>query len=236
MNAPIQSGYDKSITAFSPDGRLLQVEYAREAIKRGTTAIGIKAIDGIILLSTRQIPNKLIEVSSIEKISQIDDQIAAANVGMTADARILIEKARIEAQINIATYDEPIGIEILTKKVCDFIYAYTQSGGIRPFGTSLLIAGIDNSKSRLFETDPSGAMIEYKSIAIGKLRDEIIPILEKEYNENINIYNAIQLGIKILNNFIDITPNNIEIVVIEKIKKYYKLSNQDITKHLEDLK
>lgn len=236
MNPPIQSGYDKSITAFSPDGRLLQVEYAREAIKRGTTAIGIKAIDGIILLSTRQIPNKLIEINSIEKISQIDDQIAAANVGMTADARILIEKARIEAQINIATYDEPIGIEILTKKVCDFIYAYTQSGGIRPFGTSLLIAGIDNSKSRLFETDPSGAMIEYKSIAIGKLRDEIIPILEKEYNENINIYNAIQLGIKILNNFIDITPDNIEIVVIEKIKKYYKLSNQDITKHLEDLK
>ncbi len=233
QNLP-QSGYDKSIVAFSPDGRIIQVEYAREAIKRGTTAIGIKTIDGIIFLSTRQILNKLIETDSIEKILQINDTIIAATTGISADARILVETARIEAQINMANYDEPIGIETLTKKVCDFIYTYTQSGGIRPFGTSLLIGGIENNKPRLFVTDPSGSLFEYKAIGIGMYQEEIIKILEKEYAPNINNFDAIKLGIKILNEFIDVNQDNIEIVSIHIDEKYRKLSNYEIAAYLEN--
>ena len=229
-----QPGYDKSIVAFSPDGRLLQVEYAREAVKRGTTEIGIKCIDGIVLLSTRIIPTKLMETKSIEKIFQIDDNIGAVITGMTADGRILIERLRVEAQINMATYGEPIGIEILTKKISDFIYSYTQSGGIRPFGTSLLIAGMDNNIPRLFETDPSGTLFEYKAIGIGGMRQDVINVLEKEYKEDITMIESTKLGIKILSDLIDVTTSNIEIVCINE--KYHKLWKEEIEIYLEDLK
>ena len=116
----------------------------------------------------------MLEAESIEKIFQIDDHIGAATSGLVADARVIIDRARVEAQINRVTYDEPIGLEELSKKICDFKYAYTQSGGVRPFGTSLLIAGVDDSRARLFETDPSGALLEYKATAIGSRRNETI--------------------------------------------------------------
>ncbi len=214
-----QHNYDKSSTIFSPEGKIPQIEYAREAIKRGSTAIGIKTIDGIVLLSIRQIPTKLIKTNSIEKIYRIDNHIMAATVGMTADGRALIEKARIEAQINMATYDEPIGIETLTKKTCDYIYLYTQSGGFRPFGASLLIAGIENGKPRLFETDPSGAFFEYDAIGIGGLRQDVINMLEEKYTENLTNETAIELGKKILN---ELNITNIEITTLTLNGEYHK--------------
>jgi len=219
QNVPLQTGYDKSVVAFSPEGKIPQIEYAREAIKRGSTAIGIKTLDGIVILSTRQIPTKLIKAKSIEKIYQIDNHIIAATVGMTADGRALIEKARIEAQINRTIYDEPIGVETLTKKICDYIYLYTQSGGVRPFGTSLLIAGIENGKPRLFETDPSGAFFEYEAIGIGGLRQDIIDILEEKYNENLTIKSATKLGIEI---FKSLNIKNIEIATLTLNNEYHK--------------
>jgi proteasome alpha subunit len=177
MQTP-QTGYDSAITVFSPDGRLFQVEYAREAVKRGTTAIGVKATDGAVLLVDKRITTKLLETESVEKIFQIDEHIGAATSGLVADARILIDRARVEAQTNRVTYDEPIGLEDISKKICDFKYTYTQSGGVRPFGTSLLIAGVDDSKAHLFETDPSGALLEYKATAIGSGRSEAMEFRE----------------------------------------------------------
>ena len=164
------AGYDKGISIFSPDGRLFQVEYAREAVKRGTTSLGVKSTEGVVLVVDKRPTSKLVEPKSIEKIFKIDEHIGAATSGLVADARNLIEKARMEAQINRITYNEPIRVESLAKKICDLKQMYTQHGGVRPFGSALIIGGVNDTGVRLFETDPSGALIEYKATAIGSGR------------------------------------------------------------------
>lgn len=180
---PLQNaGYDRAITVFSPDGRLFQVEYAREAVKRGTTSIGIKCSEGIILAVDKRTTSSLVEASSIEKIFKIDEHIGAATSGLVADARALVERARVEAQINKITYSEPIRVDSLSKKLCDMLQLYTQNGGVRPFGSALIIGGVYDGKSKLFETDPSGALIEYKATAIGSGRAAAMEIFEEEYS------------------------------------------------------
>lgn len=137
---PLQNaGYDRAITVFSPDGRLFQVEYAREAVKRGTTSIGIKCSEGIVLAVDKRTTSNLVEATSIEKIFKIDEHIGAATSGLVADARALVERARVEAQINKITYSEPIRVDSLSKKLCDMLQMYTQNGGVRPFGSALII-------------------------------------------------------------------------------------------------
>ena len=148
---PLQNaGYDRAITVFSPDGRLFQVEYAREAVKRGTTSIGVKCPDGIVLAVDKRTTSTLVESSSIEKLFKIDEHIGAATSGLVADARALVERARVEAQINKITYSEPIRVDSLAKKLCDMLQLYTQNGGVRPFGSALIIGGIYNDKCKLF--------------------------------------------------------------------------------------
>ncbi len=198
MQMAPQMGYDRAITVFSPDGRLFQVEYAREAVKRGTTAAGIKATDGVVLLVDKRITSSLIEAESIEKIFQIDKHIGIATSGLVADARALVDRARVEAQINMVTYDEPIGVEVLSKKICDHKQTYTQYGGVRPYGTALLIAGVDDSTPRLFETDPSGALLEYKATAIGAGRNTFMETFEEQYRDDMKVDDAIVLGLEAL--------------------------------------
>src|SRR5665648_751899 len=165
MQMAPQMGYDRAITVFSPDGRLFQVEYAREAVKRGTTAIGLRQTEGVVLLVDKRVTTRLLEPASIEKIFQIDEHIGAATSGLVADARALVDRARVEAQVNHVSYGEAIGVEVLAKKICDHKQTYTQYGGVRPYGTALLIAGVDDSGTpRIFETDPSGALLEYLSL------------------------------------------------------------------------
>ncbi len=236
MQSP-QTGYDSAITVFSPDGRLFQVEYAREAVKRGTTALGIKAKDGAVLLVDKRAATRLVEMESIEKIFQIDDHIGVAASGLVADARALVDLARLHAQINKATYDEPIGIETLSKELCDFMQSYTQSGGVRPFGTSLIIAGIEGDNTRLFETDPSGALLEYKATGIGYRRAEIMDFLEKNYSEDIYLDKAIVLGLEALKTITEdvLDPLNIEIGVIElSTRKFRKLAASEVKKYVPE--
>lgn len=190
--------YDRAITVFSPDGRLFQVEYAREAVKRGTTAVGVRGKSGVVLLVDKRVSSKLVVPASIEKIFAIDTHVGCATSGLVADARALVDRARVEAQINRVTYDEAIPIEVLVRKVCDFKQSYTQFGGGRPFGTALLLAGVDGSGPRLFETDPSGALIEYRASAVGAGRTPAVELLEKEYKENLSEEQAIQLGLRAL--------------------------------------
>jgi len=193
-----QMAYDRAITVFSPDGRLFQVEYAREAVKRGTTAVGVVYKTGVILLADKRIKSPLIEESSIEKIFVIDEQIGAATSGLIGDARILIDHARVQAQSEKLTYGQNVTVEALVKKVCDLLQQYTQYGGVRPFGASLLIGGIDDTGPHLFETDPSGLSTGYKADAIGAGRDQAIDILEKEYKEGMNLQEAASLALKAL--------------------------------------
>ena len=133
-----QQAYDRGITIFSPDGRLYQVEYAREAVKRGTASIGVRTADGVVLAVDKRIRSPLMERSSVEKIHKADDHIGIASAGHVADARQLIDFARREAQVNELRYGEPIGVETLTKAVTDHIQQYTQVGGARPFGVATI--------------------------------------------------------------------------------------------------
>ncbi len=231
-----QNGYDSAITVFSPDGRLFQVEYAREAVKRGTTAVGVKAVDGVVLLVDKRVTSKLLEAESIEKIFQIDEHVGAATSGLVADARVLIDYARVEAQSNRTTYDEPIGLEELSKKICGFKYAYTQSGGVRPFGSALLIAGVDDNIARLFETDPSGALLEYKATAIGSRRNETLEFFEKKYTDDIKLDDAIVIGLEAILSAAQGIFNaaTIEIGVIElSTRKFRKLTYQEVEKYVQ---
>ena len=236
---PLQNaGYDRAITVFSPDGRLFQVEYAREAVKRGTTSLGIKSKDGIVLVVDKRSTSRLVEPKSIEKIFQIDNHIGAASSGLVADARVLIDRARVESQINKITYNEPIRVESLVKKICDMKQMYTQNGGVRPFGSALIIGGINKGQCRLFETDPSGALIEYKATAIGAGRNEAMDVFEEKYQEDMSLDEAIDLALDAVYEATEgkVTDKTVEIAVIDKnTEQYRKLSDDEVSKYVDEL-
>ncbi|ENN95738.1 proteasome subunit alpha [Methanocaldococcus villosus KIN24-T80] len=232
------TAYDRAITVFSPEGRLYQVEYAREAVRRGTTAIGITFKGGVILAVDRKITSKLVKIKSIEKIFRIDDHVIAATSGLVADARVLIDRARLEAQIYRLTYGEEIPIELLAKKICDIKQAYTQHGGVRPFGVSLLIAGIDkDNEPRLFETDPSGALIEYKATAIGSGRQIVMELLEKEYRDDIELDEALNLAIKGLTKANEeIKAENVDVCILTSTSGFERIEVDKIREIIESVK
>jgi proteasome alpha subunit len=230
--------YDRAITVFSPDGRLFQVEYAREAVKRGSTAIGIVYKDGVLLAIAKDITSKLLKSESIEKIFQVDEHIGTATSGLVADARRLVDYARDVSQEERFVYNAAIDVELLTRKICDIKQAYTQSGGVRPFGVALLITGVDDTGKRLFETDPSGAMVEWSATAIGAKKTEAEKILDKEYDENMGFDDAVKLAMRIMSQIGEktLTKDTVDISYIdEKNKKYTRLSKEELDKYVKEL-
>jgi proteasome alpha subunit len=239
MQPQYQMGYDRAITVFSPDGRLYQVEYAREAVKRGTTAVGIKAQDGIVLIVDKRVSSKLLEASSIEKIFKIDEHIGVASSGLVGDARALVDRARIECQINRVSYDERIEVEALAKKLCDHMQTLTQYGGIRPYGTALLIAGVSDGECRLFETDPSGTLLEYKATGIGIGRPAAMKIFEEEYTASLSFKDAILLGLKALHSATEgkFDVDTVEIGIVERSDAVFKkMTKEEVASYVEQFK
>jgi proteasome alpha subunit len=179
-------GYDMAITQFSPEGRLFQVEYAIEAVRRGTTAIVCRNNNSVVFTVEKK-SSELQEVIGSEKIFKVDDHIGVAIAGLTADARVLVDRARVQAQVNILNYDEKISVKDSTLNICEYLQLFTQNAGVRPFGVSFLIAGVDtNGKASLYLTDPSGAMWGYKAFAIGSGATEARAFLEENYKEDIS--------------------------------------------------
>ncbi len=234
---PGQMAYDRGSTVFSPDGRLFQVEYAREAVKKGSTTIGLKYKDGVALIVDRRSSSKLLEPRSTEKIHEIDDFIGCATSGLVADARILVDEARKNAQIHRVNYGENIGVEMLVKKVCDYKQNFTQYGGVRPFGTALLVAGTDDLGAHLFETDPSGALVAYKATGIGSGRPTVMEMFEKEYKDDMTFDEAASLGLRALAAAIEDTPKaeSVEIGVAEVGKKFRRLSEEEVSALIEKM-
>ena len=230
--------YDRAITVFSPDGRLFQVEYAREAVKRGTTTVGVKFKDGVVLIVDKRLSSKLIEPKSIEKIFKIDSHIGCATSGLVADARALVDRARIECQVNAFNYSEDLAVETLVKKICDFKQSYTQYGGVRPFGTAMLMAGIDASGPHLYETDPSGAMMAYKAGGIGAGRNEVMEVFEKDFKDNMTQTQAVNLGLKALSaaNQNNLKSDVVEIAVINPEKEFHTLNSEEVGKAVKKVK
>jgi proteasome alpha subunit len=232
-----QQAYDRGITIFSPDGRLYQVEYAREAVKRGTASIGVRTSDGVVIVVDKRIRSPLMERDSVEKIHKADDHIGIASAGHVADARQLIDFARQRAQVNQLRYGEPIAVETLTKEVTDYIQQYTQVGGARPFGVALIIAGIADGEPRLYETDPSGTPYEWKALAIGADRADTREYLEDNYEEGLDLDAGVRLALEALASVNDdaLTPEGIGVATIGvDTEQFHELSEDERHEYLEE--
>ncbi len=230
-----QQAYDRGITIFSPDGRLYQVEYAREAVKRGTASIGIRTADGVVLAVDKRIRSPLMERTSVEKIHKADNHIGIASAGHVADARQLIDFARRQAQVNQLRYDEPIGVETLTKAVTDHIQQYTQVGGARPFGVALIIGGIEDGQPRLYETDPSGTPYEWQALAVGADRGEIEDYLEEHYDPEMDLASGVSLALKALASVNDgsLSPEGIGLATIDvDDEQFHELTDEETESYL----
>ncbi len=225
--------YDRAITVFSPDGRLFQVEYAKEAVRRGATAMGVVCADGVILVAHKNIVSNLLVFESMKKIFKIDNHIAATASGLVADARRLVDMARLEAQRHRLMYNEPMSVESVSRHLCDAMQSYTQYGGVRPFGVSLLIAGVDD-EPKLYEAEPSGALTGFKADAIGSGKKEVDEFFEKEYKEGLSIEDGISLAMKALKKTTDakLKAENVDIAEIAKGKKLKVLSDEEVSKYL----
>ena len=186
---PAQQGYDRAITVFSPDGRLYQVEYAIETVRRGTIAVGVKCKDGIII-AVEEKPRKLQISNTAQKIFQIDDHVGVAAAGYIPDARSQVDNARFFSQSNKMVYDEPVEVETIAKHLADQCQQYTQYAGVRPYGVALILGGVVNDKPELFLTDPSGTYISYDAIAIGSGSDTVTDFLEKTYKDDLTLDEA----------------------------------------------
>ena len=233
---PGQMAYDRAITVFSPDGRLFQVEYAREAVKRGTTTVGLKFKDGVVLIVDKRIASRLMEPRSIEKIFKIDHHIGCATSGLVADARILVDQARVIAQVNKITYDENMGVEELVKRICDYKQNYTQYGGVRPFGTALLVAGVDELGEHLFETDPSGALVSYKAGSIGAGRNVVMEVFEELYAEGMDMVDAVELGLKALKKATEeekLNPKAVEIGIVRRGENFRRMDDNEAETYIQ---
>ncbi len=192
-------GYDRAITIFSPDGSLYQVDYAFEAVKRGWTTLGVKTKSGVVLLAEKRKATQLLDVDGIEKIFMLDDHVGCTFAGLASDGRILIDYARSQALQHRLIYDEPISIEYLTKVISDVKQAYTQHGGVRPFGVALIVGGIDKGKQpKLLMTEPSGQFMPYYAVAIGQGGYTATEYLEKNYKEDLDIQSTILLALRAL--------------------------------------
>ncbi|UCG95945.1 MAG: archaeal proteasome endopeptidase complex subunit alpha [archaeon] len=215
-------GYDRAIVTFSPEGRLFQVEYAREAVKRGSTSVAVIFKGGIVLIAARPVDKLSAENSVNEKIQQIDEHIGVVSSGLLGDARVVIDKARVKAQIHRITYDEKVDTPTLAKYVSDMKQMHTQYAGLRPMGISFMIAGVDEIPV-IFETDPGGSMFEWKAQAIGRGVETARKELEKGWRENMERDQAISLALRALRKAEkDVKKENIEIAIIDKegLKKY----------------
>ena len=229
--------YDRAITVFSPDGRLFQVEYAMELVNRGATILAISCSGGVVI-GAEETVDPLEESQYSWKIFKIDDHVGAAIVGLSSDARILIDQARVHAQSNKLTYDEPIDTEVVTKRICDIKQLYTQHAGVRPFGVSMIFAGVDKTGNRVFGTHPSGTYRGYKARTEGAGRETVFNILKEEYKEEMNLKDATKLVIKCLVKALEARqlPPRIKIAIISAdTKKMEILSDEKVEPVMKDL-
>ncbi|KAK9474204.1 nucleophile aminohydrolase [Dipodascopsis tothii] len=213
--------YDSRTTIFSPEGRLYQVEYALEAISHAGTSIGILASDGIVLAAERKVTNKLLEQdTSAEKIYTISKNMICAVAGLTSDASILVNWARVYAQDHLKTYNEEVPCEPLVRRLCDLKQGYTQHGGLRPFGVSFIYAGWDNLHDfQLYQSNPSGNYGGWKATSVGANNATAQTLLKQDYKEDCSLKEACELAIKVLSKTMDSTTLSSEKIEFATVGK-----------------
>jgi len=226
--------YDKVPTMFSPDGRLYQVEYASKIVEQGTTGVGVIYKDGVILAADKNIQGKLILPDSIEKIFKIDENIGVVSAGLVGDARRLVGIARRQAQENKMVFSEKIQVKVMAKEIAETKQAFTQYGGLRPFGVAFIIGGYDEKGPKIFQTEPSGALAEYKAVAVGRNKEKAMDLFEKEFKDGLTMDKAIALAYKALGKSVPekekISLGRVEFAVIDE--NGYRLLSEQETKQL----
>ena len=235
---PAQQGYDRAITVFSPDGRLYQVEYAIETVKRGTIALGIKTNDGIIFAADER-PRKLQIIEDPQKLFKIDQHIGIAAAGYIPDARNQVDDARFFSQSSKLVYDEPVSVETVAKHIADQCQHYTQYAGARPIGVALIIGGIDQNGSSLFLTDPSGTYVPYNAVAIGADSDKVTEFLTKNYKLEMTLEESKILAAASIMLISENIENNENITISEiksGTKQFNIINKNDILKIIETAK
>ncbi len=227
-------GYDRSITMFAPDGRLLQVEYAKKTVKQGSTAIGIACRDGVVFISDKRIASKLMVPEAIEKMFRVDDHVGVTAAGLIADARVLVERSQLKAQQHYVTYESKIDIISIVKEICDLKQLCTQSAGLRPFGVSLLVGGVEeDGQIKLFLTEPYGLYFQHKAAVIGEGEAEVEEFLQKRYKQGLSVEEGIKLGLQAMKEFLkgDFNTERVDAAYIDdKSKRFTKLNDDELRK------
>ena len=233
-----QVKYDRALTVFSPEGRLFQVEYALEAIRRGTLAVAVKSKEAVCLAAQIKIPSKLMDADSIDKLFQVDEHIGVAIAGLHADSRTLINYARVQAQSFRLTYDEPVRLNMLVKSIADMKQQYTQFGGIRPFGCALFFVAVDAKGTQIYTTSPSGIYRAFKAYALGSGEATAREYLKENYKEGMSFDEIIKLALNTLKESNDeaTTKENVRLVYIKaEDKKYHECSKDEVEQFLTTL-
>ncbi|MGY5151815.1 MAG: archaeal proteasome endopeptidase complex subunit alpha [Candidatus Nitrosopumilus sp. bin_6a] len=229
-------GYDMTPTMYSPDGRIYQVEYAIETVKRGTLAIGIKSKDGVIM-AVEEKPRTLQTSNVTQKIFQVDYHIGVAAAGYIPDARVQVDGARFFSQGNRMTYDESVEVATVAKHLADQAHQFTQYGGVRPNGVSMIIAGIDQKGESIYVTDPSGTYVQFAAVAIGAGSDDVNAFLEKHYKDDLSLEDAASLAIAAINLKAE-TKEGINHIKMAKItseaKIFEKVSESDLQNYSQN--
>lgn len=232
------SAYSSSITTFSPSGALFQIDYASEAVKRGTSAVAVKGKDCAVLACEKRSQLKLQDPRiTPSKICEIDDNVVLAFAGLNADARVLVDKARVEAQSHKLNMEDAVSVKYLTKYVAGIQQRYTQTGGVRPFGLSTLIIGFDpkDDQPHLYQTEPSGVYTEWKANAIGRSSKTLRELLEKKYEADMDRDQTIRLAVKCLLEVVQTGTQNIELAIMHPGKKVEYLEEESLKKFVDEI-
>lgn len=237
-----RSEYDRGVNTFSPEGRIFQVEYAIEAIKLGSTAIGLQTSEGVVLAVEKRVTSPLIEPASIEKIFEVDTHIGCAMSGLIADSRTMIDRARVEAQNHWFTYNEKMSIESVTQSVSNLALQFgdddAEAGAMsRPFGVALLFAGIDEKGPRLFHMDPSGTFIQYDAKAIGSGSEGAQQALQEVYHKSMTLKEACKHALTILKQVMEekLNSTNVEMATVIPEKNFHMFSKEELEDVIKEI-
>ncbi|MBU2104438.1 MAG: archaeal proteasome endopeptidase complex subunit alpha [Nanoarchaeota archaeon] len=220
-------GYDRTATMFSPEGHLLQVEYAEKTVRLGTSSIGMTCSDGVFIIADKRITDVLISIKSTSKVHEVDEHIICSVAGIVSDARVLIERAQVIAQQHRVTYDSPIEPELVIKDIANIKQQFTQYGGARPFGVSLMLAGLNRKKPELYTSDVTGNYLSYNANAIGENDDKIREKLREKYRQDLTIKKGVKLTLEI---FEELKGKDFN---IDKFELFYIKTEDEKLKKLE---